>query len=488
VFKVLLIQANSPMDTMIPPNLSVMSAYLKQHGIDVKLFDTTFYKWRNLTGDDMRETTLQVRKKKVTFKDLGIDFKKTDMTDDYLKMVEEYKPNLIGLSAVSLTYKMGLSLISASFDFHIPTIIGGVHATVCPDEVVKEKCVDIVCIGEGEQALLELCQRMDKEDDYSDIRNLWVKKDGKIIKNPPRPPIDINILPFQDWELFDKKRKWKPMGNEINITACVELNRGCPFSCTYCTNEFFHKLYKRTNYRERKIEKFIEEVKYLKNKHNIKYLYIAAESFLVTKKERFLKFIRLYGKIKIPFWMETRPESVTDEKIKLLKDVGLESMNIGIESGNEEYRYKMLNRKMTNQQIVNAVQIVKKYGVRIGTNNIIGFPDETRENIFETILLNREADPDSIMIHPFNPYFGTELYNYCLKKGYIKEGQHGKDYRQDYILEQPSISQKELYGLYRTFAMYTKFPISRWNEVKKAETDDVVFKKLSKEYEKRYLP
>jgi len=484
-FKVLLIQANSPMDTLIPPNLATISACLKEEGIDVRLFDTTFYRTRDVTGDDARVETLQV--KETDFSEFGIEYNEGSMITDFVHRYLLFNPNLIGLSAVSLTYPHGLRLLKSVRDFGTPTIVGGVHATVCALEVIKEQCVDYVCVGEGEEALVELCKKLENGEDTTNIRNIWAKKNGKIIPNPVRPPIDINKLPFQDWSIFEKRRRYKPMGGKIRATMCCELARFCPMNCWYCTNEFYHKLYKNKNYREKDIDNFINEVKYLKEKYDVKYLYISAESFLVTKKERFEEFIEKYKKIGLPFWMETRPESVTDEKIKKLKSVGCESMNIGIESGDPELRVNLLNRRMTDKQIIDAVQIIKKHEIRIGANNIIGFPTETREQIFKTIELNRKANPDSIMIHPFNPYYGTKLYDMCVEKGYIDKNEHGGDYRIDYILKQEQMSKKELMGLYRTFAMYTKFPKDRWNEIKKAESNDAVFEKLSDEYRKEYL-
>ncbi len=92
-FKVLLIHANTPMDTLIPPALATLSACLKRAGNEVKLFDTTFYDTRGFTGDDARVRTLQV--KETNFKNLGIFFETTDMTEDFLKTADEYKPDLI---------------------------------------------------------------------------------------------------------------------------------------------------------------------------------------------------------------------------------------------------------------------------------------------------------------------------------------------------------------------------------------------------------
>lgn len=484
-FKVLLIQANSPLDTLIPPNIAIISACLKRAGIDVKLFDTTFYKTREFTGDDARVKTLQV--KETNFDELGIHFNKTNMIDDFTNVVFDYTPNLIGLSAVSLTYKMGLKLIKSICDSGIPTIVGGAHATVCSKEVLMEPCVDYVCVGEGEDAIVELCQKIYNKENTHNIKNIWAKNNGHIIKNPVRPPIDVDSLPFQDWEIFEERRRWKPMGGKIRKTSCISLNRYCPYSCSYCANSFYHKLYDNKNYRERKVDNFIAEALYLKKKYGIQYIYISAESFLVTSKKRFNDFIEKYPQVNLPFWLETRPESVTDEKIKKLKSIGCDAMNIGLESGNYELRVNLLNRKMTDQHIIDAVRIIKKYKIRVGANSILGFPTETRSQIFDTIELNRKANPDSIMIHPFNPYQGTKLYDLCVKKGYIAEGTLGGDYRSDFLMSMPQISIKELKGLHRTFAMYVKFPKNRYNEIKKAEIDDYHFKLLAEEYKEKYL-
>jgi len=488
-FKVLLIHANSTLDTLIPPNIATLAAYLKREDYQVKLFDTTFYKTREFTGDDIRVETLQV--KKTDFTELGIFLNKTDMVEDFIKTVKEYKPDLIGLSAVSLTYQIGLKLLKSISDLNIPTIVGGVHPTVCPDDTIKEDCVDMICIGEGEGALVDLCNRLYRDEDITDIQNLWVKKNGKIYKNPMRPPINIDEVPFQDWTIFDERRRYKPMGGKIRITACVELNRGCPFSCYYCTNDFFHKMYKGKSYRERSISRFIEEVKYLKEKYNIEYIYMSAETFLSTGKKRFQELIEKYGELKIPFWMETRPEFVTDEKIKQLKDIGCESINMGIESGDPELRANVLNRKMTDEQIIQAFHIIRKYNIRVGANSIIGFPTETREQVFKTIELNRKANPNNIMIHIFNPYNGTKLYDFSVAKGYISPGTLGGDYRSDVILDMPQLKKDEIRGLQRTFAMYVKFPKDIWPEIQKAEKFDdegnKIFERLSKKYTEEYL-
>lgn len=490
-FKVLLIQANSTLDTLIPPNLAVISACLKQAGLQVKLFDTTFYKTRGFTGDDARVRTLQVRE--TSFDDMGIHLNTTDMYDDFMKMAKEYKPDIVGLSAVELTYPFGIEFLRRlrKEGFKTPTIVGGIHATICPEGVLNEGCVDFVCVGEGEYAFVELCEALRDGKDATNIRNIWAKRNGKIMKNPVRPPADMETLPFQDWSIFDERRIYKPMGGKIRRTGCFELNRGCPFSCTYCCNEFLHRLYNYKNYRERSVKRFIEEAKYMKEKYNLEYVYVAAEAFLSTKMERILEFVKEWKeKINLPFWFETRPESVTEEKAKLLESAGCVMVSIGLESGDPEIR-KMLNRRMTDEQIINAFKALRKTNMRTCVNNIIGFPDETREQVFRTIEVNRKISVDNLMVHVFNPYQGTTLYDVCVKKGYISPGTLGGDYRADAMLKMPQLSQDEIMGLQRTFALYVRLPKNRWPEIKIAEKFDDEgnrkFDELKEEYTKKFL-
>ncbi len=490
-FKLLLIHANSTLDTMIPPNLAIMNAFLKRAGIEVKLFDTTFYKTREKTGDDARVNTLQV--KETNFEELGIYLYETDMYDDFIKIVREYKPDLIGLSTVSLTYGFGVELLRRVKQEGIktPTIVGGVHATVSPNEVISEDCVDYICIAEGEQALVELYEALRDEKDDTNIKNILAKKNNRIYKNEIRAPIDINELPFQDWSIFDERRIYKPMGGKIRRVGSFELDRGCPYSCSYCSNHFWNTIYNRKYYRKKDLRKFIDEVKYMKEKYNLEFVYLASETFLASDDERFKEFVRLWKEeINLPFWCQTRPETVTEERIRMLKDLGMHSIGIGLESGSPEIR-KVLNRLMTNEQIINAFEIINKIGIKVGVNNIVGIPGETRKHIFETIELNRIINAKNIMTHIFNAYEGTPLYEECLKKGYLSEKQSGGDYRQDYVLNIPGLTKEEVLGLQRTFALYVKMPKDRWNEIKKAEKLDEegnkIFKKLKEEYTEKYL-
>lgn len=489
--KVLLVYANSSMDNLIPLGVSLLSACLKEAGHKVKLFDTTFYKTREETGDDARVKTLQV--KYTNLADYGISPKKTDMVEDFKKIVDEFKPELVAVSVVEITYLIGRRLLNAIEKSGILTIMGGIHVTFSPEEVIKESAVDMICIGEGEEAIVELAARIKDKKDYTNVKNLWVKKEGKIYMNPVRPLVDLNKLPMQDWTIYEKERFYKPMGGRIYIAGPVEMNRGCPYRCAFCCNEGLQKIYgKQAHYYKHKdIEVLMREIKIKKEHYNLEYLYIVAENFLLMSDERFNKFIEHYREVRLPFWIETRPEPVTEEKLSKLKEVGCEGVSIGVEHGNKEFREKILNRYIKNEDIIKAFEIAKESGIRSCANDIIGFPTETRELVFETIELNRRLDADNIIVNIFNPYRGTKLRELSIQKGYLSRDSLAGDYRSDAILNMPQLAQESLRGLQRTFAMYVKFPRDMWLEIKKCEKfgdeGNRKFEELSKMYMEEFL-
>ncbi len=487
--RVLLVLANSFMDNLIPLGVSILSACLKQAGHEVKLFDTTFYKTREETGDDARVKTLQVRYTNLA--DFGIRPKQTDMVSDFRKLINEFKPDLVAVSVVEITYLIGLRLLNAIRDLRIPTIIGGIHVTFSAQEVIREKAVDMVCIGEGEGAIVELADRIKDRKDYTHVANLWVKKGRKIYKNPVRPLVDLNKLPEPDWSIYEKERFYKPMGGKVYIAGSFEMNRGCPYNCAFCCNKSLQDIYKHHGhyYRYRKIDTLMKEIRSKKKQYGLQYLYIVAENFLLMDSDRFNEFIEGYKNIGLPFWIETRPEAVTEERILKLGKIGCEGMSIGVDHGSYKFRNRVLNRKVTNRSIIKAFCIAKKTKIRACANNVIGFPTETRRLIFDTIELNRNIDADNIIVNIFNPYRGTKLRELAIEKGYLDRDALAGDYRSEAIIKMPHLGQKQIRGLQRTFAMYVRFPKEMWPEIKRCEKFDKegnqAFNRLTKIYLKR---
>lgn len=492
-FKVLFIYPNTMMATLVPINISLLSACLKARSFEVDLFDTTYYKTEDVSFEQKKVELLQI--KPFNLSEKGIEFKKTDIYEDLIKKVSGFKPDLIGITIVENTYDMALELLNRISRFGIPVIAGGVFVTFSPEEVIANESIDMICVGEGEEALVELCEKMSSGEDHSAIENIWVKKDGKIIKNPMRPLIDVNKLPYIDYDVFGRERLYRPMFGRIYTMIHVEIDRGCPYDCTYCGASHLRRIYHENGcgvyYRRKDVPRIIAEMEHLVAKYDPDYVNFNSETFLAKPVAELKEFAGQYRKIGIPFWCQTRPETVTEEKIKILKDMKCESLQFGIEAGNEKFREKVLNRRCSNETMIRALKTVEKYDIPYTVNNMIGFPDETRELIFETIGMNRKISPRTTNCYLFTPYRGTSLRKLCVEKGYMD-----KDARVDQALDSTrlsmnSISYEELKGLQRTFCLYIKFPESEFDTIRKAEKFDEegnsVFRRLSEEYREKFF-
>ena len=488
-FKILLIYPNTMMATLVPIHLSQLSACLKEKGFEVGLFDTTFYKTEEQSIEQKRVDLLQL--KPFNLSDSGIILNENDAGDDLRKKVSEFKPDLIGITLVEDTWGLARYLLSKIKDFNIPIVAGGVFASLNPDEVISQEAINMMCLGEGEEALAELCQKMSKGEDYSGIKNLWIKKDGAIIKNSLRPLTNLDELPYIDYDIFGQQRLARPMFGKVYTMIHVEMDRGCPYQCTYCAAPQLSNLFRErdcgTYYRRKKIPRLMAEMKHLVKKYQPDYINFNSETFLAKPVEELKEMAEGYKEIAVPFWCQTRPETITEEKISLLKEMGCNSMNFGIEHGNEEFRKKVLKRYGSNQQIVEGIKLVEKYQIPYTVNNIIGLPDETRELVFDTVELNRQLNPRTINCHFFTPYKGTDLYKYCLEKGYLSRDAEIIQGLTDAVpLKMSSISYGELKGLQRTFPLYVRFPKSEWPEIKIAEKFDEEGNKMFEKYKKIY--
>lgn len=497
--KVLLLYPNFQMaHLLIPAGVSILSAVLKQAGFETKVFDTTLYKPANKSFDDVRLQALQL--KKFNLKDSDILFKETDMTEDFKQVLNEYRPDLVGVSLLEDTFPIALSMLREAHGRGIPVLAGGIMASFAPEVLAKEESIDMICVGEGENAIVELCQRMEDGKSIDDVPNLWIKKpDGSIIKNKMGPMVNIDKLPFSDYDIFESARFYRSMQGRMLKMVPVEMHRGCPYQCAFCEDPMLNVLYKTIGeryHRAKSPRRLIDEIKYFVEKYEAEYIYFNAETFFAMPNQDFIKLAEDYTKeIHLPFWLQTRPETITQERIELLKQMGVANINVGLEHGNEEFRRRVLKRSMKNERIVSGLSLLHKYGIPTTVNNILGFPDETRELVFDTIELNRYVQSATINAYLFNPYKGTDLYRVCEEKGYLPKENDEQvvdiALSQEFpyfktVLNMPTITKKELCGLQRTFVLYAKLPKSEYPRIRIAEKfdeeGDRMFQSLREEY------
>jgi len=497
--KVLFIYPNTYGMNMLPPAIAMFSAILKKHGHDVQIFDTTYYSLDyGMDSDGSKMERLNVVPFKMETK--GIKRKTTDWKKDLHKQISNFKPDLLAISSTEDMWELGIKVLNEIKDYktknNIPVIAGGVFATFAPEICIKEELVDLVCVGEGENALIDLCNKINNKEDYSEVTNLWVKKDGKVIKkNSISKPVNINDNPIIDISLFEENRLYRPMSGKVYKMMPIETIRGCPFTCRFCNSPDQMRLYKGlgTNfYRKKKMDLVYKELKYFKDVHKVEYNYFWADTFLGMSTEELDEFCEMYSEIKLPFWMQTRPETVNDHNMKRLKSVGLHRISFGVEHGNEEFRKKILDRRWKNPDILEKLKIPKKYGIAFSVNNITGFPTETKKLAFDTIELNRHIDADNANIYAFVPFHGTPLRKMCEDLGLIKPETITKCLTAESQLNMPQYPPHEIEEIKKCFALYVKFPKTRWKEIERAEKNDKegnkIYKDLKKEYLEKYMP
>ena len=504
--KVLFIYPNTYGMNMLPPAIALFSSLLKNEGHEVEIFDTTYYNLDyGIDSDGSKVDKLNVVP--YSMEEKGIKRKETNWKQDLDELVKKFKPNLLAISSTEDMWELGMQILSHLEEYkiknNIPVIAGGVFATFAPDICIKNKLVDIVCVGEGENALLDLCKKIQNKETYDNLTNCWVKtkspkylkSDTQIIKNGISSPVDINENPKIDISLFEENRLYRPMSGQVYKMIPIETIRGCPFTCRFCNSPDQMKFYKNHGsnfYRKKKMELVYEELKHFKEKHKVEYNYFWADTFLGMSKKELDQFVEMYADIKLPFWMQTRPETIDDYNMKKLKSVGLHRISFGVEHGNEEFRKKILDRRWKNKDIIEKLKIPKKYDIQFSVNNITGFPTETKKLAFDTIELNRQIMADNHNIYSFVPFHGTPLRKMCEDLGLIDHDTITKCITSETQLYMEQYPPEEIEAIKKCFVLYVKFPKNRWKEIERAEKNDEegnnIYKKLKEEYYEKYMP
>ncbi len=307
-----------------------------------------------------------------------------------------------------------------------PIIVGGPHATFFP-QIIENPNIDYICRGEGEFALVELLEALGKNrKSIKGIKNIWSKDaSGVIYETQVRHFIDdLDQLPFSDFEIYAKYKYMVPYYRDMYP---VITGRGCPRNCSYCFNHTYKDLYKNKGkyLRRRSPENVIEELLYAKKVHGVRKLNFLDDAFF-TYPQWLREFSELYKRqIALPFIINTEAAQVTEELVRLIKEMGCICVRMGIESGNESLRKEVLQKNVTNRQIREASAYIKKYAMKLSTYNILGIPGESLENALETLLINKEIGADFAQCSILQTYPGTKIDEYVKEAGLLKPSAEG---------------------------------------------------------------
>jgi radical SAM superfamily enzyme YgiQ (UPF0313 family) len=339
-----------------------------------------------------------------------------DIKKENIQKLVNFNPDLICFSVLTANYQWALEMAGLiKKEIKAPIIFGGIHPTSLPETTLKNKQVDMVCIGEGELALVELADKL-KNTEYLDIKNIWFKKNGKIIKNNLRPPIsNLDILPFPDKEMFYEQLPPSYQKNSSIITS-----RGCYFGCSYCCNSIYHKLYKgNVFFRRRSVGNVIEEL--LKMKKVFKSEYIFFSDDLFGTDEKWLKdfCLEYKKKIKLPYSCLSHPSFINENTVSLLANSGCHLLKLGLQTGNENFRNTVFKRYETNESIVKVADACNKKGLKYSIDHILNAPGDSDQIELESANLYNQIRPNLINCYGLLYFPTTEIVKTAKKKGLL---------------------------------------------------------------------
>ncbi len=358
-----------------------------------------------------------------------------DIGDDkkLREVIEREKPDIVGITANTATFVSAKSIakIVKDVDKDIKVFIGGIHATMCPDECIKVNYFDFILKGEAEYTALNLINHL-KDNKFDEINGLWYKINGEVIRNKDVDYIeDLDSLPFPARHLIKNPLAYLPSSARRLPVTIMMTSRGCPARCTFCCTK--HLL--GFKFRFMSAERVVEEVRHCVENYGVKEIHLADDVF-TFKKDRVFKIRDLMKEsgLDVDFLLfnGVRADQVDIPILKALKDLGVYQLGFGCESGNQQI-LNNIKKGEKLETIRHAYKMTKEVGLETWAFFILGLPGETEETIKDTIKFAKEIDADYPKFHILKPYPNSDVWKELMEKNLI----HDFDYENYGIHTQP---------------------------------------------------
>lgn len=360
---------------------------------------------------------------------------------EILSSIESFEPKYVGFSVMTPTFAKTKRFIAKLKEVMPDKIYfaGGVHATVLPENNIRELGLDLAVIGEAEFTLWEALMALENKTGLDKIKGIAYRGPQAKIKNngPAELITDLDRLAFPSRHLLDIEKYFVPPGYIrsffLDRVANVITGRGCPMQCIFCCSNVLYS----SRVRRRSVENVLAEIDYLIEKYNINGIYFSDETFSVDYKWVF----RLCDEIKkrrLPWGCATRIDLLNEEVISRMKDARCIQVDLGVESGSDRI-LKVLKKNTTNAEIKRTFAMLNKHKMRTFATLMVGSPGETREDIMQTKELLKEIRPNFTHISWFTPFPGTEAYRLLENSEEIKSGNMITDF--DFVVsDKPAVN------------------------------------------------
>jgi len=350
---------------------------------------------------------------------------------DLKKYLEEIKPDIVAYSAMTgdHRYLLQANEIVKSWDKKIFTIMGGRHPTFFP-EVLNNSNLDAICIGEGEDAWLELLEALENGKEILNIANIVTRKNFNDFTLRPRRA-DLDSLPFLDYEICYQNMPFL----EKSLKRTLMTSRGCPYNCTYCFNHIYNEMYrgKGPALARQSVSRVIAEAKFIMEKWPTKFIKFYDDDFVLKLDDWLREFAEHWPReVGLPFHCLARADVIEKEPeiLHLLKAAGVRSISMSVESGNDYVRNNIFRRNMSKSQMQKAFRQAWDLGIFTFSNTILAVGVAEEEKNKFNLAGNLERDIESLDFNlglkttiteymPLFPYPKTEAGEYCRKNGFF---------------------------------------------------------------------
>jgi len=386
-------------------------------------------------------------------KKLGPDTHKFKIiSTDVEKNIETFKPDFVGISCLSQNYGIAKKYAAICKKRGLPVIVGGMHISLMPESLASD--MDAGVMFEGEETIVELVQLYDRAgrfdaDNLSSVRGICHRYGGQVKLTEPRDLIgNLDDIPFPARDLLD-----------IRAThLSMFTSRGCPYRCVFCASSRFWDTTRFASARY-----VAEEIKELYYNHGAKLISFYDDLFIVNR-QRIRDLIGILDTDgilgKVSFSCSARANLVNDTTARLLKELGVVSVALGLESGHPRTLEYLKGGSVTPEENAAAVNIISRNGMAPNAAFVIGSPSETKEEMLTTYNFIKSVPLRNFNVYILTPFPGTPIWSEAVENGLISEDfddwmtldavHFGKHYRDAIIMSQ-TLSREEIYSIYKKF-------------------------------------
>lgn len=360
--------------------------------------------------------------------------------DNLEKEIKKRSPDIVGITVMTFTLIDAIKTagIAKKINSKIKTILGGPHVNIYPEETMRIKEIDFLVFGEGEEPVRELIDNINNIQALYNVKGIVFRDGEKIINTGPRELVkDLDKIPFPARDMTPIEKYSSVLAKNPPITTMF-TSRGCPYKCLFCDRPHLGKIF-----RAHSAEYVIKEIKECK-KLGINEIMVYDDTFTIDR-QRVVDICNMIIKenLEINWDIRARVNTVDEELLNLMAKAGCKRIHYGVEAGTQKI-LNVLRKGITLEMVEKAFDLTKKAGIQTLGYFMIGSPEETEEDIKETIKFIKKISPDYIHVSVTTPFPATDLYARALQENVIKNDvwkEFSKNPTPDFV---PPIWNKEL--------------------------------------------